>query len=263
MLPKTLRLIFVLGVLFTGFWLGQTYQTNRNFQEINQLQSVYRSLKNRLYKLQLENQELQLNSNQVFQINYDTTPYSPGEFGLNVKVLSQTPIETTTYRYRGHTIVKRTLRINDRIGINVWHYMDTFHSKIDDFPLDFAIFEDDENANALFPTLTAFELLKQLKNSTDTYTTKNGIKMVFAYRYTPRTIGKIKLFTYTNQYPIYNEQNPNMYKIIPTIVEIWYSNIDGLLTDPSDPIIVNAKQQLEQIVDQINFTSFKTPHECY
>ncbi|NOY14913.1 MAG: hypothetical protein GXP43_01720 [bacterium] len=261
MLSRKMRLVFIFGVLFSGFLLGMIYQFNQDIPEIDQSQITYKSLKIKLNKLKSENkqlnQELQASAeDSAVRIDHRVINYSPGDFGLFLTVPANTKVSVTTYRYKGKIIVKKSLQINDYAGISVWHYMSEFHPRMEDFPLDLATFDGYEN-NTAYATLTAYDLIKQLRTATDYYITKEGVKMLFGYQYAPKTIGTVDLTTYTTRYSVYNQRLKKMYTIKPTIVRVWYSDISGVPVSKTDPEVIKAKQKLKKIVDQIDFSAFR------
>ncbi len=77
--------------------------------------------------------------------------------------------------------------------------------------------------------------------------------MYYEYGYTPKSIGVVLLDSYFSYFPNYRYSKPSL-------VQIWYSKIKGFPSFRDDPLVLEAKRELNKIADTFELVQPQQPN---
>jgi hypothetical protein len=173
------------------------------------------------------------------------TAYSFKELGLYSKLFEGKEIENTVYSYKGQTIVKKEITLeqseekNSATGVKVWEYESSSGTTKDD-NRPYVVFDGYENY------MNRPRVLDINLKGKDSYTNPNNIKMDWGYIDCPKAACGVTLSFFSQYTPAGH----------PIYVQIWassssYSSEGGL----NSPNTIQAKDKLEKIADSIEDSS--------
>lgn len=216
-----------------GFFIGKQYRLKTENEDIVKIKSDFAKEKVD-YEKQIEDLTA-WKDNRGVQIDTKKYKYDKNTIGVYSPLLEDKMVEIFTYKYKGATIIKKQIEIDNMSRVTIWEYQTRYPFTNGQIADDFGIFDGYENyANYV----TSVNDLR--RHWTEPYKTKNGIGMYYGYEYTPRTIGVISLSSYHNYF---NYKNPQ-----PSVLIISY-NVDTFSASEADPKLFKAKEQLNKIAN--------------
>lgn len=228
----TVHIVLTFSLVFLGFFVGKNNQPKLENKDTEIKTDCEKQTK------ELRDELSAVLNNQAQLLGTKKQAYSRDEIGVYSSLFDGKQVEVWTYKYKTKNIIRKRIEINDYSGVEIWEYASVYYPT--DGPKDFAIFGGYENyANKA----TLIEEIK--KNWKKLYKTKKGIEMYYEYEYAPKSIGVIVLDSYHSYFPNFKYSKP-------TLIQIWYSKIDGFPTSEDNPLVLKAKKELNKIADSID-----------
>lgn len=229
-----LHVLLIPCLIVTGFYIGKRDQSKFQDKKVIETQGTCES-----QTKELRDELEAVIDNRAQLLGTSKEVYKREKFAIYSPLLEGKEVEVWNYRYKTKNIVRKRIEIDDYSGIEIWEYASSYNSA--DGPKNFATFGGYENY------LLRATLVDEIKeNWEESYKTKNGVEMFYGYEYTPKSIGVVTLSSYHDYFPNFRESKPSL-------VQIWYSKIDGFPTSKNDSSVLQAKLQLNKIVDTFVF----------
>ncbi|MFO0703497.1 MAG: hypothetical protein U0525_02115 [Patescibacteria group bacterium] len=223
-----------------GIYIGKASQIKNHQEEISRLKSNFISERDN-YDVQIQklNTEIYAIKNDVgLLLDTNEEKFSKKLMELYSPFIENKMVEVTRFKYRDSTIIRKSVKIDDKSGIEIWQYDGMTNAPMKGPPGQFVTFGGYENY-----LNHAKSVSDEIKEWTEPYQTKKGLKMYYEYEYSPKSIGVVSLNIYL----------PYLYYRVPkpAVLRVWTSNIGGRPDTKNDVLIIKTKTALNKIADTI------------